>query len=60
MCTRACACVMGALTWRMVSKMAKPDVTEPPGELMYIYIVFESSCGEQHASLSALAVKFGA
>jgi len=27
---------MSHLTCRIVSKIAKPDVTEPPGELMYI------------------------
>ena len=34
---------MSHLMWCMVSKMAKPEVTEPPGELMYMDMGLELS-----------------
>jgi hypothetical protein len=41
-----------ALTCRMVSNIAKPAVTEPPGLLMYMYIGLLLSCGCHHGHAS--------
>ena len=37
------------LTWRIVSNIAKPEVTEPPGQLMYMEMGFLSSSESRYS-----------